>query len=69
MMGRCSSITEKLKSDARGLVMEGNLPLQLVFDDGDGVAAASACRATRSWRSPTWAGASRTRRTRTSSAT
>jgi hypothetical protein len=25
---------EKLKSDARGLVMEGNLPLQLVLDDG-----------------------------------
>jgi len=31
---------EKLKSDARGLVMEGNLPLQLVFgDDMDVVAA------------------------------
>ncbi len=25
---------EKLKSDARGLIMEGNLPLQLVLDDG-----------------------------------
>lgn len=26
--------SEKLKSDARGLIMEGNLPLQLVLDDG-----------------------------------
>lgn len=31
---------EKLKSDARGLVMEGNLPLQLVLDDSARVAAA-----------------------------
>lgn len=31
---------EKLKSDARGLVMEGNLPLQFVLDDGLRVAAA-----------------------------
>lgn len=31
---------EKLKSDARGLVMEGNLPLQLVLDDAANVAAA-----------------------------
>lgn len=31
---------EKLKSDARGLVMEGNLPLQLVLDDGANVVAA-----------------------------
>lgn len=31
---------EKLKSDARGLVMEGNLPLQLVLDDSAQVAAA-----------------------------
>lgn len=31
---------EKLKSDARGLVMEGNLPLQLVLDDAMNVAAA-----------------------------
>lgn len=30
---------EKLKSDARGLVMEGNLPLQLVLDDSARVAA------------------------------
>lgn len=31
---------EKLKSDTRGLVMEGNLPLQLVLDDGANVVAA-----------------------------
>lgn len=31
---------EKLKSDVRGLVMEGNLLLQLVLDDGGNVAAA-----------------------------
>lgn len=31
---------EKLKSDARGLLMEGNLPLQLVLDDTGQVAAA-----------------------------
>ncbi|MFZ4286642.1 hypothetical protein [Variovorax sp. HJSM1_2] len=31
---------EKLKSDARGQVMEGNLPLQLVLDDSRRVAAA-----------------------------
>ena len=31
---------EKLKSDARGLVMEGNLPLQLVLDDQNRVASA-----------------------------
>lgn len=31
---------EKLKSDARGLVMEGNLPLQLVLGDGRDVVAA-----------------------------
>lgn len=31
---------EKLKSDARGLVMEGNLPLQFVLDEGLQVAAA-----------------------------
>ena len=31
---------EKLKSDARGLVMEGNLPLQLVLDDTANVVAA-----------------------------
>lgn len=31
---------EKLKSDSRGLVMEGNLPLQLVLDDSARVAAA-----------------------------
>lgn len=31
---------EKLKSDARGLVMEGNLPLQLVLGDGQDVVAA-----------------------------
>lgn len=30
---------EKLKSDARGLVMEGNLPLQLVLDDAMDIAA------------------------------
>lgn len=30
---------EKLKSDARGLVMEGNLPLQIVVDDGNNVCA------------------------------
>ncbi|WP_155837603.1 hypothetical protein [Herminiimonas sp. CN] len=28
---------EKLKSDARGLVMEGNLPLQIIVDDRDNV--------------------------------
>jgi hypothetical protein len=28
---------EKLKSDARGLVMEGNLPLQIIVDDGGNV--------------------------------
>ena len=32
--------SEKLKSDARGLVMEGNLPLQLVLDAGQDVVAA-----------------------------
>ncbi len=32
--------SEKLKSDARGLVMEGNLPLQLVLDVGQDVVAA-----------------------------
>ena len=32
--------TEKLKSDARGLAMEGNLPLQLVLDDANQVVAA-----------------------------
>jgi hypothetical protein len=31
---------EKLKSDTRGLVIEGNLPLQLVLDDGANVVAA-----------------------------
>jgi len=31
---------QKLRSDARGLVAEGNLPLQLVLDDGKRVAAA-----------------------------
>lgn len=31
---------EKLKSDARGLVMEGNLPLQFVFDRGMNMTAA-----------------------------
>lgn len=31
---------EKLKSDARGLIMEGNLPLQLVLDDAQNVTAA-----------------------------
>jgi hypothetical protein len=31
---------EKLKSDARGLVIEGNLPLQLVLDDAANVVAA-----------------------------
>ena len=30
---------EKLKSDTRGLVIEGNLPLQLVLDDGANVVA------------------------------
>ena len=30
---------QKLTSDARGLVMEGNLPLQLVFDDARNVVA------------------------------
>jgi hypothetical protein len=30
---------EKLKSDARGLVMEGSLPLQLVLDDASNIAA------------------------------
>lgn len=33
-------VGEKLKSDARGFVMEGNLPLQLVMDDQQRVAAA-----------------------------
>lgn len=32
--------TEKLKSDARGFAMEGNLPLQLVLDDARQVVAA-----------------------------
>ena len=32
--------SDKLKSDARGLVMEGNLPLQLVLDAGRNVEAA-----------------------------
>lgn len=32
--------SEKLKSDARGLVMEGNLPLQLVLDERQDVASA-----------------------------
>lgn len=31
---------EKLKSDARGLVMEGNLPLQLVLDEAGDIGAA-----------------------------
>lgn len=30
---------EKLKSDARGLVLEGNLPLQLVLDDASDIAS------------------------------
>lgn len=30
---------EKLKSDARGLIMEGNLPLQVVLDPGNNVAS------------------------------
>lgn len=33
-------MTEKLKSDARGFVMEGNLPLQLVLGDSQDVVAA-----------------------------
>ncbi|CAM8626574.1 hypothetical protein MCEMSHM24_02683 [Comamonadaceae bacterium] len=40
-MMRCQlNNAEKLKSDAKGLVMEGNLPLQLVLDDGQRVASA-----------------------------
>jgi hypothetical protein len=39
-MGRLQlDISQKLKSDARGLVMEGNLPLQLVYDDAMNVVA------------------------------
>jgi len=41
MMGRLQlDRAEKLKSDARGLVMEGNLPLQLVYSDAMDVVAA-----------------------------
>jgi hypothetical protein len=41
MMGRLQlDRREKLKSDARGLVMEGNLPLQLVYSDSMDVVAA-----------------------------
>lgn len=41
MMGRVQlDRREKLKSDARGLVMEGNLPLQLVYGDAMDVMAA-----------------------------
>ncbi len=41
MMGRLQlDRREKLKSDARGLVMEGNLPLQLVYSDAMDVVAA-----------------------------
>jgi hypothetical protein len=41
MMGRLQlDRAEKLKSDARGLVMEGNLPLQLVYGDKMDVQAA-----------------------------
>jgi hypothetical protein len=41
MMGRLQlDRAEKLKSDARGLVMEGNLPLQLVYADNMDVVAA-----------------------------
>jgi hypothetical protein len=41
MMGRLQlDRSEKLKSDARGLVMEGNLPLQLVYGDKMDVVAA-----------------------------
>lgn len=41
LMGRLQlDRTEKLKSDGRGLVMEGNLPLQLVFSDAMDVVAA-----------------------------
>lgn len=41
MMGRLQlDRIEKLKSDARGMVMEGNLPLQLVYGDNMDVLAA-----------------------------
>lgn len=40
MMGRMQlDQVQKLKSDARGFVMEGNLPLQLVYDDAMNVVA------------------------------
>lgn len=40
LMGRVQlDNAEKLKSDARGIVMEGNLPLQLVFNDRQEVVA------------------------------
>lgn len=41
LVGRLQlDLAEKLKSDARGLVMEGNLPLQLVYDQGMNLQAA-----------------------------
>jgi hypothetical protein len=41
MMGRLQlDRAEKLKSDARGMAMEGNLPLQLIYDQGMALAAA-----------------------------
>lgn len=41
MQGRLQlEMAEKLKSDARGFVMEGNLPLQLVLNDRQDVVAA-----------------------------
>lgn len=41
LMGRVQlDREEKLKSDARGLVMEGNLPLQLVYGEGMDIQAA-----------------------------
>lgn len=41
MQGRLQlEMSEKLKSDARGFVMEGNLPLQLVLNDRQDVVAA-----------------------------